>query len=89
VALNVADYLTTRKALAMPGLEEGNPMMKPFVKNQALFIAVKGGITALSYFSMKSLYKKDKKVAWVLTTVSNFLLSYVVVNNMRLINQSR
>jgi hypothetical protein len=88
-ALNIADYLSTKKALTMPGLEEGNPMMKPFVKNPYLFAVVKGGISALSYFSMKSLYKRDKKVAWVMTTISNFLLSYVVANNMRLINRAQ
>ena len=88
-ALNVADYLSTRQALKYPGLSEGNPLMKPFVKNAALFAAVKAGTTVLSVWGMKSLFKRDKTTAWVLTTVSNLLLSYVVSNNMRLISRMR
>lgn len=88
-ALNVADYLSTRKALKYPGLSEGNPLMKPFVKNAALFAAVKAGTTVLSVWGMKSLFKRDKTTAWVLTTVSNLLLSYVVSNNMRLVSRMR
>jgi len=88
-ALNVADYITTRQALKYPGLSEGNPLMKPFVKNAAVFAAVKAGTTILSVWGMKNLFKRDKTTAWVLTTVSNFLLSYVVSNNMRLISRMR
>jgi len=88
-ALNVADYLTTKSALKHPGLQEGNPMMKPFVKNAVLFAAVKAGTTVLSIWGMKSLRKRDKTTAWVVTTASNFLLSYVVANNMRLIQRAK
>jgi hypothetical protein len=63
--------------------------MKPFVKNAVLFAAVKGGITVLSVWGMKSLFKRSKTTAWVMTTVSNLLLSYVVSNNMRLISRMR
>ena len=70
-ALNVADYITTRQALKYPGLSEGNPLMKPFVKNAAVFAAVKAGTTVLSVWGMKSLFKRDRTTAWVLTTVSN------------------
>jgi hypothetical protein len=88
-ALNVADYITTRQALKYPGLSEGNPLMKPFVKNAVLFAAVKAGTTVLSVWGMKSLFKRDRTTAWIMTTVSNFLLSYVVSNNMRLISRMR
>lgn len=88
-ALNVADYFSTKQALKYPGLSEGNPLMKPFVKNAALFAAVKAGTTVLSVWGMKSLFKRDRTTAWVLTTVSNFLLSYVVANNMRLVSRMR
>jgi hypothetical protein len=88
-ALNVADYISTRQALKYPGLSEGNPLMKPFVKNAVLFAAVKAGTTVLSVWGMKSLFKRDKTTAWILTTVSNFLLSYVVANNMRLVSRMR
>ncbi|MBN2265774.1 MAG: hypothetical protein JW775_08175 [Candidatus Aminicenantes bacterium] len=89
VGLNIADYLSTREALKYPGLTEVNPLMKPFVKSPAAFAAVKFGTTALSYVSMKAIFKRNKTVAWVMTTASNALLSYVVANNMRLIQGAR
>ena len=87
--LNIADYITTKQALKYPGLSEGNPIMKPFTKNAIVFAAVKGGITILSVWGAKSLFKRDKTTAWVVTTISNFLLSYVVANNMRLVSRMR
>jgi hypothetical protein len=89
VGLNVADYFSTRSALKYPGLCEINPLMKPFVKSPAAFAAVKFGTTALSYLSMKAIFKKNRKMAWIMTTASNALLSYVVANNMRLIQGAR
>jgi hypothetical protein len=89
VGLNVADYVSTREALKYPGLTETNPLMKPFVKSPVAFAAVKLGTTALSYWSMKALFKKNKTVAWIMTTASNALLSYVVANNYRLIQGAR
>jgi hypothetical protein len=38
---------------------------------------------------MKALFKKNKTVAWIMTTASNALLSYVVANNYRLIQGAR
>lgn len=89
VGLNVADYFSTREALKYPGLTETNPLMKPFVKSPAAFAAIKLGTTALSYWSMKAIFKRNRTVAWIMTTASNALLSYVVANNMRLIQGAR
>lgn len=89
VGLNIADYISTREALKYPGLTETNPLMKPFVKSPAAFAAIKLGTTALSYWSMKVIFKRNKTVAWIMTTASNVLLSYVVANNMRLIHGAR
>jgi hypothetical protein len=89
VGLNIADYFSTREALKYPGLTETNPLMKPFVKSPAAFAAVKLGTTVLSYWSMKAIFKRNKTVAWIMTTASNALLSYVVANNMRLIQGAR
>jgi hypothetical protein len=89
VGLNVADYISTRQALKYPGLAETNPLMKPFVKSPAAFAAVKLGTTALSYLSMKAIFKRNRTVAWVMTTATNALLSYVVANNYRLIQGAR
>jgi hypothetical protein len=89
VALNVADYFSTREALRYPGLREGNPLLKNVVGDPAKFAAVKIGFAAASYLTLKSLYKKNRALAWVASTVSNFALSYVVANNIRLINAAR
>lgn len=89
VGLNIVDYLSTREALKYPGLTETNPLMKPFAKSPAAFAAIKLGTTVLSYWSMKVIFKRNKTVAWVMTTASNVLLSYVVANNMRLIQGAR
>ena len=89
VGLNVADYISTRQALKCSGLYEANPLMQPFVKSPAAFAAVKFGTTALTYLSFRALYKKNRTVAWVLTTASNVLLSYVVANNFQQIRGAR
>jgi hypothetical protein len=89
VGLNVADYVSTRQALKYPGLVETNPLMRPFIKSPAAFAAAKFGTTALSYLSMKAIFKRNRTVAWVMTTASNALLSYVVANNYRLIQGAR
>lgn len=89
LGLNVADYISTRQALKYPGLTETNPLMKPFVKSPAAFAAIKFGTTALSYVSMKVLFKRNRTMAWVMTTASNVLLSYVVANNFRQIQMAR
>jgi len=89
VGLNVADYLSTRQALKYPGLEETNPIMKPFVKSPAAFAAIKAGSTVLTYLSFRAIFKRNKTLGWVMTTVTNGLLSYVVANNMRLIQEAK
>lgn len=88
-ALNVVDYFSTKEALKYKGLEEGNPLMKPFVKNDIVFAAVKAGFTVLSYHSMKSIYKKDKRLGWFLSIASNLALSYVIANNLNLIQKAK
>lgn len=89
VALNIADYLSTTEALKYPGLSEGNPIMKPFVKNPYVFAAVKAGFTAFSYLSMKSLYKRNKPLAWILSTAANMAMGYVVSNNYQMIKMAK
>jgi hypothetical protein len=87
VALNAADYFSTLEALKYPGIKEGNVMMKSVVRDPYAFAAVKIGFTALSYYSLKSLYKKNKPLAWTLSIVSNIAYSYVVSNNLRIIHR--
>jgi hypothetical protein len=89
VALNIADFVSTKECLKYPHLSEGNPMMKPFVKNDAVFAAVKGGLTIASYFGTKALYKRSKPLGWIVSLASNLALSYVVSNNFRLLRDAR
>jgi hypothetical protein len=89
VGLNVADYFSTREALKYPGMAETNPLMRPFVKSPVAFAAIKFGTTALTYVSFKAIFKRNRTVAWVMATATNVLLSYVVANNVRLIQDAR
>jgi hypothetical protein len=89
VALNAADYFSTREALKHKGLSEGNPLMKPFVKNDLTFAAVKLGLTIGNHIFMKNLYRKNKTLAWALSIASNFAMSYVVSHNLKMINSTQ
>ncbi len=89
VALNVADYYSTVTALKYDGVGEANPLMKPFTKNKVLFAAVKLGLTAYNVHFMRKLHKKNKGLAWAVSLLANFALSYVVVNNMKIIDRAR
>jgi hypothetical protein len=88
-ALNVADYFSTVQALKHKELEEANPAMKPIAKNIYLFTAVKLGVAALDIYILKNLFKKNKPLAWVLSVAANFAMSYVVANNIKMIQNVR
>jgi len=88
-ALNVADYFSTVQALKHKELEEANPAMKPIAKNIYLFTAVKLGVAALDIYILKNLYKKNKPLAWILSVAANFAMSYVVANNIKMIQNVR
>jgi len=89
VILNAADYFSTREALKYDGLQEGNPFMKPFVKDDMTFAAVKIGLTVSNYFVMKKLFKRNKTLGWIVSIASNLALSYVVSTNMNHIYEAR
>lgn len=82
-ALNIADYFSTIKALKLPGLQEGNPIMRPFTKNILLFSAVKLGVASLDYYLLRNIYKKNKTLGWALSIVGNVVMSWVVSSNFR------
>ena len=88
-ALNVADYLSTREALKYPCLREGNPLLKDVSKNALVFAGVKLGLVACDYLILKKIYKKNKTMGWVLSAVANVAMSYVVANNMKMIDRAR
>ena len=89
LALNVADYISTRKALKYEGVSEGNSFLKPFVNNDLAFFAVKMGLTAGNHYLMQKLHKSNKTLAWIVSIASNFILSYVVVNNFKIIQNMK
>jgi hypothetical protein len=88
-ALNIADYVLTRESLRYDGVAEGNPMMKNIVKDPYVFAAAKVGVCALNFYLMKHLYKKNRTLAWVLTTATNFAMTYVVANNIRVLSDAK
>jgi hypothetical protein len=88
-ALNIADYVSTVKALQLPGLKEGNPILRPFTKNILLFSAVKLGISALDFYLLKNIHKKNKTLGWVLSVAGNLAMSYIVSQNIRKIQSVR
>lgn len=85
LVLNVADYISTKKALKYEGVSEGNPFLKPLVNNDLAFLAVKTGLTVGNHYLMKKLYKTNKPLAWVVSIASNFIMSYIVANNFKII----
>jgi hypothetical protein len=89
VVLNVADFVSTKECLKFSHLSEGNPLMKPFVKNTAVFAAIKGGLTVATYFGTKAIYKRSKPLGWIASIAGNLALSYVVSNNVRLLKEAR
>lgn len=89
IALNAADFFSTRKALQYDCLVEGNPLMKPFTKNDLTFAAVKTGLTIGNHFLMKKLYRQNKRTAWFVSLFSNAVMSYIVVNNFRMIQKAQ
>lgn len=87
--LNAADYFSTREALKYSGVEEANPLMKPFAKNDMAFAALKLGMTASNVYLLQKLHEKNKTLAWVISGLCNAALSYVVVHNLKVIQKVR
>jgi len=88
-ALNIADYISTTQALKYGSLKESNPIMRPFTKNILLYTVIKLGLTAYVYHDMKNLHKKNKKLAWIISMAANLAMSYIVINNIRMIHKAQ
>ena len=88
VGLNIADYITTRKVLQQVGQEGVNPIFRPFTKNDFAFAVFKLGTTLMSCISIWSLHDTDKPMAWVLSLISNFLVSYALAYNLEQLENS-
>ena len=88
-ALNVGDYLTTREALKYPGVGEANPFMALFVKNAWAFAAVKLAMTTYLGYSLNRLHGQNKTQAWLMSFAANALYTWVVYNNLSVIDKMR
>jgi len=84
VGLQGLDIHSTRRAMNSGATRESNPMMKPFVNNDAAFIAVKATTTAGTIFFTERLRKKHPKAAVVVAAALNVGLAAVVASNYRL-----
>ena len=82
VGLNILDYYTTRKILQQMGPEEVNPIFRAFAKNDTAYAVFKLGYTLMSCISIMSLHDSDKPMAWALSLISNFLVSYALAYNL-------
>jgi len=89
VALNAGDFYTTNKALKYEGLKEANPLLGPLTKNTFVFATVKFGITAINYYLLKKLHRKNKKLAWAVSIASNLVMGFIIINNTRLIKNAQ
>ncbi len=85
--LNAADYFSTREALKYSGVREANPLLKSLAKNDIAFAALKLGFTASNVYLLQKLHQKNKTLAWVISGLCNAALSYVVINNLKVINK--
>ncbi len=89
VALHIGDYFTTREALRYPGTHEGNPWLKNITKDPVAFAIFKVGIAIGTYSGLKSVYEKNKALGWIISTLSNFGLSYIVFHNLKIIREAK
>ena len=83
IALQGLDIHSTRRALSSAGSSEANPVMEPFVRNSAAFIAVKAGATAGVIWASEKMWKKNRKAAVVFATAVNVAMAAIVANNYR------
>jgi hypothetical protein len=82
-ALQGLDIHSTRRGISAGETRESNPLMKPFVQNDAAFIAVKAAATAGTILVTEKLRKTRPKTAVILAAVFNAGMAAVVVHNYR------
>ena len=82
VGLNIADYIITKQAIKKFGDDEMSPFLRPFAKNDFALAAFKVGTTLMSVIGLRDIHVTDKPMAWALSLISNFLVSYALANNL-------
>jgi hypothetical protein len=83
VALQVADGVSTFKAIDAGGVE-ANPTMKALTANKAGFFAFKAGASLASVYMTERLWKKNRKAAIVSMVVLNSVYATIVAHNAKI-----
>lgn len=84
VALQGLDTFTTLHGLHSGKAMEANPFVGGVAQNPAAFIAVKGGLTAATVFSMNALAKRHPKGAIFAMLALNAGSAFIVKSNFSL-----
>jgi hypothetical protein len=79
----ILDWHSTRTALARPGTQEANVLLKSCVRSDACFISVKSALTAGVITYMELTRKKHPKAAFWMTLGIAAGTTAVAVNNYR------
>ena len=82
VALQGLDFHSTRRALES-GARESNPAMRPVVRHDGAFLAVKAGATVGVIWASEKLWKKNRKAAILCAGLMNGAMAAVVAHNYR------
>jgi len=80
-ALQIADYASTRRALASGAGRESNPVMEPLIGNAAAFLTLKVASTAGIIWAGEKLWRKNRVGAVVFMAAANGALAVVAAHN--------
>lgn len=86
---NIADYVTTLKALRYDTLQEANPVLRPIVNSPYIFTTLKLGTTVLTSMLLVKLHGRNPRLATVAGSLLSLGLSYIVFRNLDFIEEAR
>ncbi len=85
---NIGDVSSTLYAVRHGG-EEGNPLMRPFVKAGPVpFALVKGVLSGLTVLHMKKLREKHRTAAYAIVIGYDIFYTAVVIHNVRIAKEA-
>ncbi len=82
-ALQVADLVSTERALAGGSAREANPVVAPFSTNVGAMLAVKAGSTAATILLAERLWRKDRFAAVVLMAGVDCAYAVIAAHNFK------
>ena len=87
IALQGFDAYSTLAGMQKRGVEQ-NPLVSGIAGNPATFIAVKGGVTALSIVAAERLWRNGHRAGAVATiALANGLMTAVAINNANVLRR--